>query len=163
MINTNDPIFFDKHNKNIKKLLKKQGNITCRDKIHDKTLANSIRKFDYGFAIIKNKAFGENNLNINHKYSLVAYILFRIDYLNNTEYIFIDLVCSNKNHKNEHYGTQLLNLCCDYAKKNNISYIQLHSLNEIRLIEWYMKQGFNIVFPIKLNDEIKVYLMDKKI
>jgi hypothetical protein len=40
------------------------------------------------------------------KNSVVAsYILFRIDYINNEPYVFIDLICSNKNYKNEIYGT----------------------------------------------------------
>jgi hypothetical protein len=93
---TDKPYFFDRRNKDIKKILRKQGNKTCRDIIHDETLLSSINKFDYGYAVLKNKAFiGNNKDNINSKYLLASFILFRIDFANNEPFIFIELICSN--------------------------------------------------------------------
>lgn len=162
---TDEPYFFDKNNKNIKKILKKQGNKTCRDKIHDETLLSSINKFDFGYVVLENKAsIDDKKDNINSKYLLVSFILFRIDFIVNESFMFIDLLCSNINYKENNYGSKLLDLCCDYAKHKKIGFIHLHAINESKLIELYMRYGFTIVAPINNNKgEIKVYLMKKNI
>lgn len=158
---TDEPYFFDRKNHDIKKILKKQGNMTCRDSIPKEALLSAIHAFDYGYAILKNKAImGKTIQSINDKYKLVAYVLFRIVYLNGAPSIFIESICSDVNYKNEMHGKILLNLCIQYGKDNKINYIELHSLNEIKLIKWYEKYGFNIVRPIKMKNEIKVYIME---
>lgn len=162
---TDEPYFFDRKNKDVKKILKKQGNKTCRDIIYDKTLSCAIAKFDFGYAILKNKASICNKKDdTNNKYLLVSFILFKIAYINNNPHIFIDLICSNINYENENHKLKLLNLCCNYAKENKIEFIQLYAINEHKLVEWYMKNGFTIVAPINDNNgKIKVYLMRKNI
>lgn len=163
-MNVDEPYFIDKHNKDVKKILKKQGNRACRDKIHEKTLLNSIHKFDYGFVILKNKAIiGSIKKNSSDKFLLVSFILFKIDYIDDKKYIFIDLLCSDEKYKKENYGKILLEKCFEYALNNDIDYVQLHALNEVKLIEWYMNNGFSVVSPIKINDTIKVYIMEKNL
>ena len=161
---TDQPYFFDRKTEDIKNILKKQGNKTCKKALQEKALLAAVKKFDFGYAILKNKAAAGNKVNnINDKYLLAAYILFRIDYFNNEPCIYVELICSHKNYKGENYGKMLLDLCIEYGKNNEIFYVQLHSLNEIKLLEWYMANEFSIVAPIKVKDEIKVYLMERYI
>ena len=158
---TNEPFLFDKRNRDMKKIIKKQGNNVCRNKINKKALHNILYKFDYGYAILNEKAnIGKKIIDANDKYKLISYVLFRINYIGDKQCIFIELICSDDKYKDKQYGTKMIELCKKYAVENNIKYIQLHSLNELKLLKWYEQNGFNIIVPIKLENETKAYLMD---
>ena len=78
---------------------------------------------------------------------IVGYI--RIDKLNNPfkkcYYYFLSYVCVNSNYQNMSIGTKMLEFVFNYAKNDDVSYIELTSRSSREVANhWYLKNGFVI-------------------
>ncbi len=63
----------------------------------------------------------------------------------NCYYYYLNYICVDSNYQNKNIGTALLNYIFEYAKGDNIKYIELTS-NKKRLVanHLYLKAGFDI-------------------
>jgi hypothetical protein len=144
------------------KLLKNQGVEVCQQKIDKDWITKSLHAMSYGIVYITEKAqIGRRSIKRDEdKYHVYGFVLCRID-SDNPEIAWIDLVCSKRKSK---VGVILMELMEEYCRtKTNIKSIQLYSLPEEKLQQWYKKLGF-IVTPVILlwdNNKPKAYLMQK--
>ena len=153
------PDLFSASDSNMKKLIRKQGVVVCRDKIYASTLHASLEKFDYGFAFVTNKAqIGQKLYRMENRYHLDGFVLLEsID-----EYeLRIHLLCVDESHRGD--GYILMKHVFDYAKDNDYLSITLHALPEDHLIKWYETLGFTIVNNLYKDGELKVVAMSTQV
>lgn len=144
----NGPYFFDRSNNNMKKILREQRNTTCEEAICDGAINSAIIGFNYGYAILSKNS----NKNEKNKYILNAFILFHIKYTRNInfQYVFIEMISSNIDHRKN-----LLDLCIQYCKKFEITYVYLYISNAPETVAWYENFGFTTKQIFSKNNQIQ--------
>lgn len=153
----NVPRFISSSDNDIKKLLRKQGAMICRDYIYPEIIESSIEKFDYGFVLIIEKArVGQSMLRLENRFRIYGFVL--TEALDEFE-VRIHLICVDDAHKGE--GTILMRSVLQYAQENDYVRITLHALPDPKLVEWYQTFGFVITDEIYKSGELKVYTMTK--
>jgi ribosomal protein S18 acetylase RimI-like enzyme len=153
------PTLSSADDKNIKRLLRKQGVDICRDQIYESTLNLSLDKFDYGFAFMIQKAhFGRSSLKIEDRYRINGFVL--MEGLGEYE-LRVHLICVDSNHKG--LGNILMQQVIQFADENSYSKVTLYSLPSPSLVDWYQQFGFTVIDRVIKNGEIKVYLMSLSI
>jgi hypothetical protein len=153
--------------KNAKKILKTQGQVVCQNKLSVSWINEHISKFSYGYLYWSPTAqIGRRSIknNINCKYHLHGFILCRIN-KNYPHKMWIDIICSRENSKT---GQVLLELAEEKARElKTVKLIQLYSLPELKLKNWYKKLGYEVeessFFDKNEQGKIKpkAYLMQK--
>jgi len=160
-----DPIQrFDPESENfalVKQLLKAQGKDTCQDKIDVDWLTSSLLSLSFGFVYATEKAkIGKRSLNSpNDKYHVQGFVTCR-SIKENPRIIWIDLICSRIRSK---VGKLLMEAAEAACKKiPGVLFINLYSLPEVKLRNWYKKLGYieNAV-PTYQGGKPKAYLMTK--
>lgn len=155
----NLPELISSDNKNIKRILRKQGPDICRGRIYKSTLDSAIEKFDYGFVYMVQKAqLGQSLLKVENRYNVNGFLL--MEGLGEYE-LRIHLICVTESSKG--LGMLLMQQAIQFAKENDYANITLYSLPESSLVNWYQQFGFTIINEIMKGGEIKVYLMSMNI
>lgn len=139
----NVPIEFDENSTLIKKIIKDQGCIVCRDIFDTDYINFCLKKFTNGFIIL-----GKMNYSSNSKYIIKAFILFTYY----KESIQGHLVCSRESYKGT--GFLLMNCVKNFALKNEVTYWEIKSLPEEKLLNFYENFGFSRGNPIYTIDNI---------
>ena len=143
------------------KLFKKQGVDVCRNKLNRDWVNKSLHTMSFGMAYLTQKAqIGRRSLKSeDDKYIVHGLILCRIE-KEQPEIAWIDIVCSRQNSKVGNLLMEVVESKCRSEK--NIKLIQLYSLPDEKLTQWYKKQSF-IISPVTIWDgnQIKAYLMQK--
>lgn len=153
----NVPKFISSSDNGIKRLLRKQGTMICRDYIYPEIIETSIEKFDYGFVLMIEKArVGQTMLRLENRLQIYGFVL--TEALDEFE-VRIHLICVDDNHKGE--GAILMQSVLQYAKENDYVRITLHALPDPKLVEWYQSFGFVITDEIYKSGQLKVYAMTK--
>ena len=143
-------------NSYLKKVIKTQGSIICRGEIYQEIIDEALKKFEIGFAKVIEKAqSGQTQRSKADKVQITSFsLLFEMPSISITyKELFIQLICGLKSKRGE--GTELLLHIIDYAKQNGYNRLSLQSLNEKKLLEWYLYHGFKIVEVLNEGSEIK--------
>jgi GNAT superfamily N-acetyltransferase len=149
------PTLISSDDKNMKKLIQKQGERVCRNEISQDILSNAIQKFDYGFAFVIERAqIGQNRLRIENRLKVSGFAL--MEEIDKNE-LHLHLICVETEHKGD--GSILINHVIQYAKDNDYLIISLNALPEKKLVTWYELHGFRVYLPIYKGEELKVYKM----
>jgi len=134
--------YFEKGSFDIsEQLIKEQGSEVCRNIIDKYYINVKSKDYDFGF-IYKTPVdqIGQARSKRNLKYNISSFILCKLN--PKFEDIEISLVCSKPNKKQ---GKMLIDLVIMKALEMKYKYISLLSIGETKLVNWYKKQGFEIV------------------
>ena len=146
--------------KDIKELIKKQGETTCKNLISIQTISEKVSGFTFGYTCSLKKAqIGRRSIkNVNDHFILKSFILCNHN-PNAPDQITIELICSiNKT------GKLLMELVEEKARNMNIKRIYLYSLAILPLKKWYESLGYTCFTTIFISENIpKVYSMVKYI
>lgn len=127
--------YFQRHDKQRKKLLEAQAEFLCRDKIEDKYIHNVFKNLDGGY-IYKDQDDNE----------ILGFCIWKlmthydpVHTIEPTKYLYLTLLCS----KEPHYelGATMMNDIDYYAATHGISYIYLYPSTP-ELEPYYIKFGF---------------------
>lgn len=145
--------------KQIRELIKKQGNQVCQNKIYIETISENVSNFKFGWISVLQKAqLGRRSIkSINDKFTLLSFILCHYTE-HKPEYLKIELDCaSNKS------GKMLMGIAEDKARQMNIKGIEIYALPHS--IKWYNSLGYIYIETIYLNNNVtpKIYTMFKKL
>jgi hypothetical protein len=167
-----DIIFFDKTHsmlKTIKSYIIDQCEDICRQEIDKETVNQEFLKFDFGYIrkIVRAKS-SIINFRKKHKETVHSFILCNYEQNNNKQNISINIqiLCNSKNNSyNNKDGVNLLNIIETKARDENIKNINLFSLGNPHLKQWYEKQGFKTLGELSIpgSKKIKVYIMKKQL
>jgi hypothetical protein len=153
----------------VKKLLKRDGDVVCQGKINRSWLDESMSTFSFGLGYTSKKAQTGRRLSCLHskqasfrseanKHVLYGFILCRVD-IHDPKVVWIDIVCSKENSK---IGKLLMEAAEERIKANkSLKLIQLYSLPEVRLKNWYVKLGYTYSESKFWGDTPKAYLLHK--
>ena len=154
--------YFEKKNANVEEnLIKEQGEDVCRNIINKKYISSQSKDYDFGFIHKTNVAQIGQTQSRNKKSTIrvSSFILCKLH--PDFEEIDISLICSRPNSKD---GKILIELVTQKAVDMKYKYLSLLSIGELKLVNWYKSQGFEIIsekaFP---NGELKAYSMKKRI
>ena len=146
--------------KDLREIIKKQGDKTCNYKINTGAIVAAATNFNFGWiSAIKKAQIGRRSIkNFNDQHTLRAFILCVVNpQIPNT--LKIDIVCSTNKS-----GKFLISLAEDKAKSMNITNLILFALPNPRLVEWYKSLGFELLTDIdSVSDPYKLYLMQKRL
>lgn len=149
---------FEKVGKNsyLKKVIKEQGDMICREKIYQEIIYAALKKFDIGFANVIQKAQQGQRRKKADSVQITSFVLLSEGSKITPTYkeLFLELICGMKNKQRE--GSQLLFYAIDYAKQNNYDRLSLQSLPEKELLDWYHHHGFKIIEMLYQKQEVKV-------
>lgn len=149
-------VYFDDKNSDYKKIIRKQGDLICRGKIYQEIINNALSKFTIGFANVIEKAqAGKMRKSRSDRTQITSFcLLFEIPPSFPTyKELHIILICGMQTKNGE--ATELLHYVMEYAKQNKYNRLSLHSLDEKKLLDWYLEHGFKIVDTIYEGSEIK--------
>jgi len=145
--------------KDIRELIKKQGDKTCKNEV-SLNFSEKVSNFTFGWIYILPKAqLGRRSIkNVNDKFTLLGFILCNYSPFLPHE-MFIEIVCSvNKS------GKLLMELAEEKARTMNIKKIELYSLPNTKLKNWYESLGYVHIRTIDLMTDVpKVFVMVKLI
>lgn len=116
---------------------------------------DALKKFTIGFANSIEKAqSGQIRRSKVDRVQVTSFCLLT-ELPSSTPYkeIYMILICCVKNKCGE--GSELLLRVIDYAKQNKFNKLSLHSLNEKKLLDWYLYHGFKIIETIYEGSEVK--------
>lgn len=137
--NFNVPIFFTKTNVKIKKLIKNQGYIVCRDEFDKGYINSSLSTFSHGFIILSKIAnIGKSNKGTLTNYLVKGFILFTYDEYSNK--IDGKLLCGRKSLKG--IGLTLLEETKKFVNEKKVTTWRILSLPNYKLLNFYEKFGF---------------------
>ena len=142
--------------KNIKELIKKQGEKTCNDQLSVQTISDKLSSFTFGWVTGTLKAqLGRRSIK---NITLTSFVLCTYTQIE-PEYLTIEIICSSIKT-----GTFLMELVQEKARSMNIKRLQVYSLAITGLKRWYESIGFVYVSTIDLKPGVpKVYRMIKNI
>ena len=142
-----------------KKIIKEQGVEICRNEFEKNFISTTINKASFGIVIYQNKAnIGKSKFKKDNIY-IHGFILCRID-KSTPKFAWIDLICAREKSK---VGSTLLQLAEEVIIENKETIlIQLYSTHDIKLKNWYQKQGYQVSEVVMFNEiKPKAYLMQK--
>lgn len=154
-----DVIYFTKDEDFMGQLILKHGNSTCRDQLTREIIAESLRKFDFGFiSATKRAQIGRKKRSKIDDHTVNGFVLCSVE---NRVILHILLFCVSSNYKGS--GAELMDNITKYAHESpDILQITLNALPELE--RYYVKHGFEINNVVRLKTgEVKVYQMNKKI
>ncbi len=143
-----------------KKIIKEQGVSVCHNQFEKEFISTSLHKASFGIVIFNKKAqVGKKRTYRSDELIMKGFILCRID-ISMPNIIWIDLVCSKERSK---LGKQLLQLAeIEIEKNKEIKLIQLLSIPDVKLKNWYTKLGYGMTTVIMHNEyKPKAYQMVK--
>jgi hypothetical protein len=144
--------------KQIKDLIKKQGDKACQNQLSIESISESVSKFTFGWVSVLQKAqLGRRSIkSLTDRYTLLSFILCHYTPLI-PEQITIELVCSTTRS-----GKLMMELAEERARTLNIKRINLYSLSNDKLKRWYESLGYVYVNTIYLQPGVpKIYVMIK--
>jgi len=168
----NDLVYFDKSHPllgNIKSYIIYQCLDVCRNEIDKEVIEDAFKIFDFGYVRKTVRALtGIRNYNKKLKETVHSFIICKYNYNINREIssIYVQVLCNSENNsKYNKDGKFLLQLIEDKARFEKIKLINLLALGEIKLKNWYEKQGFIVSAEMKIpgSKKIKVYNMIKEL
>ena len=154
--------YFDNNTDNIniiKNYIKYQGYDICKSQIGKEYITEILNNMTFGF-IYYNKITEYGRFKRKKKeYYVYSFILcsYNNDFPDDLE---IKLICSRNKD-----GSELIKIVEEKAKDMNIKRLNLFSLPQEKLKNWYIKQGFNIKNKVFYYNEkgLKGFEMYKKI
>jgi hypothetical protein len=154
--------YFEKENaKDYEKLIKEQGEDVCRNIINKNYINSQSKDYNFGFIHKMNVAQIGQTKSRKQKSTIRISSFILCKMYPDFEEIDISLVCSRPNSKD---GKMLIELVTQKAIDMKFKYLSLLSIGELKLVNWYKSQGFEIIsekaFP---NGELKAYCMKKRI
>ena len=146
----------------IEKLIKKQGDDICHNKIGTDYIKDRLKDYTFGFARISNKAkIGQQMRTRQTEQHTFSFVLCRIVNDPYIREISISLVCSRPTSKD---GIQLMELVENKAREMRFQKLSLVAVGNARLLHWYQAQGFRKTSDEPIPDSIyKMYSMSKDI
>jgi GNAT superfamily N-acetyltransferase len=137
----NTSYLFDKDDSLIKKLIKYNGILTCRDEFDRSYINWCLENFTCGFANVGLRAqIGQKKKGILDRYILRGFVLFFVDIPDNE--IKGRVFCVSESFKHQNIGLELLNSVKDFAFHNRISLWRISSLPYPKLLNYYTEYGF---------------------
>ena len=146
-----------------KKLIKKQGELVCRDQIYVDIISKSLRQHSFGvLAKTRQASTGRNSPISDDKWSLLGFATCE-PFDDDMDTVILSLICARKNQKE--MGKDLMGIIEDQARQLGYKKIQLFSLPEPHLIRWYERLGYKkgYVIPDYKTGTNKLVTMTKKI
>ena len=136
--------YFEKGSFDIsEQLIKEQGSEVCRNIIDKYYINVKSKDYDFGFIYKTPVAqIGQARSKRNLKYNISSFILCKLN--PKFEDIEISLVCSKPNKKQ---GKMLIDLVIMKALEMKYKYISLLTIRDIIFVNWYKKQGFQVITP----------------
>ena len=154
--------YFEKKNMKIEeKLIKEQGQDLCKNIISKNYIHLQSKDYDFGFINKINVAqIGQTrSKSANSTIRVSSFILCKLH--PNFEEIDISIICSRPNSKN---GKTLIELVTKKAMEMKYKYLSLLSIGDVKLVNWYKSQGFEIISEKVYPDgDLKAYSMKKHI
>jgi len=154
--------YFERKTPNtVEKLIKKQGDDICHNKIGTDYIKDRLKDYDFGFTRTSNKAqIGQRRTRQTeqHTYSFVLCKIIEDPYIKEID---ISLICSRPTSKD---GKLLMELVENKAKQMKYQRLSLVAVGNTRLLHWYESLGFILISekPI-INSDYNAYSMRKNI
>lgn len=146
--------------RDLKNLIKEQGEIVCQDEISINVIKNETSEFDFGYISygVKAKAGMKSSSRFSDSYILDGFIICSL--IDDDEAV-INLVCSRKTSK---IGKELVEAAEYYLREIGITRVILYSLPNTKLKHWYETLNYKHITDIIFsNEQTKVHVMKKKL
>lgn len=162
---SDEPIFFDREDPNFplfKKIIKKQGETTCRDKFDKEYISSCLNKFTHGFILLGSNLNGRLITSSSDRYYLRGYVLFEYD--SRLSMVNGKIICAIKSANPEKkIGKTLLFSVYQFILEKRVETWRIFSLPSPKLVTYYENFGFQKYDTIYVRGKAKVIEMKIKI
>ena len=154
-----EPRFFDHSDKDMKRLIKYQGDRVCRQRIYNSVLLDSLSCFRAGYAFVLPKArIGQSTRRVEDRVVLYGFVLLQV--VGGYD-LHVNLICVDESYRGA--GNILMDKVFEYAVEHELTRVTLHSLPDERLVLWYKSLGFLISESLYKDGELKVHYMTRSV
>lgn len=156
-----EPVFFDKEDPNFplfKKIIKKQGEVTCRDQFDKGYINSCLNKFTHGFILLGSNLSGKIITSSADRYYLRGYVLFEYDA--RLAMVNGKIICAIKNVDPERrIGKILLDSVHQFILEKRVETWRIFSLPFPKLVSYYESIGFKRHTTLYVRGKAKVVEM----
>lgn len=157
-----DPIFFDRDDPNFqlfRKIIKKQGEITCRDQFDKGYINSCLTKFTHGFILLGSNLNGRLIVSTTDRYYLRGYVLFEYD--SRLAMVNGKIICAIKStDPKKKIGKILLESVYQFILENRVETWRIFSLPSPKLVAYYESFGFKQHTTLYVRGKAKVVEMN---